>query len=191
IQAKLDRLAALGPAPLYISADASDRLSLQRAYAQIKQHYAAIHGIVHSAIVLLDKSLANMDEERFRAGLAAKVDVSVRMAQVFRDEPLDFVLLFSSMPAFFKSAGQSNYAAGCTFKVAFARGGVWGQPDGTVKVINWGYWGSVGIAVSRELEERLAQVGIASIEPPEAMAVLEALLAGPLDQVALVNTTGA
>ena len=46
----------------------------------MKQHHPEIHGLVHSAIVLLDKSLANMDEERFRAGLAAKIDVSVRMA---------------------------------------------------------------------------------------------------------------
>src|SRR5205085_6715319 len=154
-------------------------------------HHATIHGIVHSAIVLLDKSLANMDEERFRAGLAAKVDVCVRMAQVFRDEPLDFVLLFSSMAALLKSAGQSNYAAGCAFKDAFAHAGVWGRPDGTVKVINWGYWGSIGVAASQEREARLAKAGLASIEPPAAMAVLEALLAGPLDQVALVHTTGA
>ena len=43
------------------------------------------------------------------------------MAQVFRGEPLDFDLFFSSMTAFLKSAGQSNYAAGCAFKDAFAR----------------------------------------------------------------------
>src|SRR5262249_40816926 len=90
-----------------------------------------------------------------------------------------------------KSAGQSNYAAGCAFKDAFARANVWSRPDGTVKVINWGYWGSVGIAASQERETRLAKVGLASIESPEAMAVLEALLTGPLDQVALVTTTGA
>ena len=65
IQAKLDRLAKLGHVPLYLSADASDREALQQAYQAIKQEHGQIHGVVHAAIVLLDKSLANMEEERF------------------------------------------------------------------------------------------------------------------------------
>ena len=83
IQAKLDKLAALGPAPDYIAADASDLNALRQAYHEIKQRYSNIHGVIHSAIVLLDQGLAKMDEDRFRAALSAKVDVSVRMAQVF------------------------------------------------------------------------------------------------------------
>jgi hypothetical protein len=46
IQAKLDRLAELGPAPLYLSADATDREALQRAYQAIKREHDAIHGLV-------------------------------------------------------------------------------------------------------------------------------------------------
>ena len=54
IQAKLEALATLGPAPLYISADARDRTALERAYEEIKQHHARVHGLVHSVIVLED-----------------------------------------------------------------------------------------------------------------------------------------
>ena len=188
IQAKLDKLAALGDIPLYITGDATDQKSLQQAYEIIKKHYSRIDGIIHSAIVLLDRSLANMDEERFRAGLAAKVDVCVRLAQVFHKEPLDFVLFFSSMESFIKAPGQSNYASGCTFKDAFAHRLAleWPCP---VKVINWGYWGSVGIVASQSYQERMAQAGFGSIEPPEAMEALEALLAGPINQIAFMKTT--
>jgi hypothetical protein len=35
----------------------------------------------------------------------------------------------------------------------------------------------------------MAQMGLRSIEPPEAMAALEQLLAGPLDRVAFLKTT--
>lgn len=187
IQAGIDRLAALGPAPGYITADAADLQSFQRAYLEIKQRYSRINGIVHAALVLRDQLLANMDEERFQAALAAKVDVSVRIGQVFRDEPLDFVLFFSSINAFARSAGQSNYSAGCAFKDAYASylAGVW---PCAVKVMNWGYWGSVGAVASREYSERMANRGIGSIEPPEAMAALESLLAGPVNQMALVRT---
>ncbi|WP_230646936.1 SDR family oxidoreductase, partial [Bradyrhizobium sp. Leaf401] len=120
VQAKLDRLAALGVEPAYIEADAGDEASLTRAYETIKARHGQIHGVVHSALVLRDKSLANMDEATFVAALSAKVDVSVRMAQVFGREALDFVLFFSSMQSFSRAAGQSNYASGCNFADAFA-----------------------------------------------------------------------
>jgi len=186
IQAKLDDLARLGPPPLYFSADASDRLALQRAYAEIKRRYSRIHGVIHAAIVLQDKGLAGMDEARFRAGLAAKVDVCVRLAQVFAHEDLDFTLFFSSAQSFAKSPGQSNYAAGCTFKDAFAKA-LARHWHGRVKVMNWGYWGRAGIVSSPEYQERMQQAGIGSIEPEEGMAALNNLLNGPVDQIVLLK----
>ncbi|MCP4396442.1 MAG: SDR family NAD(P)-dependent oxidoreductase, partial [bacterium] len=188
IQAKLDKLAAVGPVPHYIAADASDQTALSQAYTEIKQCYAQIHGVIHSAIVLLDQSLAKMDEDRFRAALSAKADVSVRIAQVFQKEDLDFVLFFSSVQSFMKAPGQGNYAAGCTFKDAFAHQLAHEWPC-AVKVMNWGYWGSVGIVASQVYQERMARAGIDSIEPQEAMEALETLLAGALDQIALIKTT--
>jgi len=186
IQAKLDDLARLGPPPLYFSADASDRLALQRAYAEIKRRYSRIHGVIHAAIVLQDKGLAGMDEARFRAGLAAKVDVCVRLAQVFAHEDLEFTLFFSSAQSFAKSPGQSNYAAGCTFKDAFAKA-LARHWHGRVKVMNWGYWGRAGIVSSPEYQERMQQAGIGSIEPEEGMAALNNLLNGPVDQIVLLK----
>ena len=187
IRADLDALGGIGPRPLYIQADARDQAELQAAYEQVKATYRHIHGVIHSAIVLLDQTLAKMDEERFRAGLSAKVDVSVRLAQVFADEPLDFVLFFSAVQTFLKAPGQSNYAAGCTFQDAFAHQlrQTWSCP---VKILNWGYWGSVGIVKDAIYRERMAAAGIGSIEPEDGMAALHTLLNGPLPQLALVKT---
>jgi polyketide synthase PksM len=172
--------------PLYIAADARKREDLERACKEIKERYGRINGVIHSAVVLADKSLANMEEEQFRAGLSAKVDVAVRLAQAFGEEPLDFVLYFSSVQSFAKLPGQSNYAAGCTFADAFAE---WqrGQVEHAVKVMNWGYWGSVGIVASVEYQERMAQLGIASIEPQEGVAALERLLCASRAQVAMIR----
>ncbi|MES2939420.1 MAG: amino acid adenylation domain-containing protein [Pseudomonadota bacterium] len=188
IQAKLARLGALGPAPHYIAADATRGEELLRAWREIKQLHGHIDGIVHAAIVLQDQGIAAMDEARFQASLAAKVDVSVRLAQVFAEEPLDFVLFFSSAQSFVKAAGQSNYAAGCTFKDAFAQALARQWPC-AVKVMNWGYWGSIGIVAEAAYQQRMARAGIGSIEPAEGMAALAALLASPLEQVALIKTT--
>lgn len=186
IQSKLDRLGRLGPAPFYIQADAANREELERAYETTKQMHLEINGIIHSAIVLQDRSLMNMNEECFRNVLSAKVDVSVRMAQVFRHEPLDFVLFFSSVQSFARASGQSNYAAGCSFKDAFAQrlSQVW---PCTVAVMNWSYWGSVGVVSSPDYQKRMAQAGIGSIEAPEAMEALELLLGGPLKQLVMMK----
>ena len=164
IRSKLDRLAKLGPAPLYIEVDATDRWALERAYARIKQAHAQVHGVIHSAAVVRDGSLAKIEEAAFSAVLSAKVDVSVRLAQVFCEDQLDFVLFFSSLQSFNRGHGLSNYAAGCTFEDAFALalGRIWPCP---VKVMNWGYWGSIGIG--KGYETRMARAGLGAIEAEE------------------------
>ncbi|WP_438018416.1 SDR family NAD(P)-dependent oxidoreductase [Sorangium sp. So ce315] len=190
IQAKIDELSALGPEPVYLRANAADRAELERAYASIKARYGQIHGVVHSAITLLDGRLAEMDEARFKAALSAKADVCVRIAQVFAEEPLDWVLFFSSAQSFSKVAWQSNYAAGCTFEDAFAHqlGRQW---PCAVKVMNWGYWGSVGVAASDADRARLAQFGVGSIEPEEGLPALDRLMGGPSSQVVFIKAIGA
>jgi NADP-dependent 3-hydroxy acid dehydrogenase YdfG len=186
IQAKIDRLAILGPAPVYLKADATNRAALEAAYQDLKQRFARVHGVVHAAIDLKDQSLAAMDEGAFKAGLAAKADVSVRLARLFGNDALDFALFFSSAQSFLNAAGQGNYAAGCAFEDAFALRLAREWPC-AVRVMNWGYWGSHGAVAGSAYRERMARAGIGSIEPAEAMEALEALLAGPLEQVAFAK----
>src|SRR5262249_3389171 len=121
LKEKIDSLARLGQTPLYISADATKLDALQQACDTVLETYPAIHGVVHSALVLQDQSLAQMVEARFRSGLSAKVDISANMDRVFGKLPVDFMLFFSSIMSFVKAPGQSSYAAGCTFKDSFAQ----------------------------------------------------------------------
>lgn len=189
IRAKLRRLGEHGPQPRYVRADATDRAALQRAYKEIKRIHPVVHGVIHSAIVLLDQSLERMEEERFRAAVTAKVDVSVRLAQVFRDEPLDFLLFFSSMNSFLKASGQCNYVAGSVFEDAFAHH-LASRLDLPVKTMNWGYWGTVGIVAAPEYRERMHKAGAGSIEPADGMAALDVLLSGTFDQLGLIKSHG-
>ncbi|WP_437836519.1 SDR family NAD(P)-dependent oxidoreductase [Sorangium sp. So ce1153] len=188
IEAKLDRLGRLGPAPMYVSADAADVEALARAYRQIKARHGAIHGLIHSTLVMSGSDVAHMDEQRFAAGLGAKADVSAGMARVFAEEPLDFVLFYSSIESFERSPRQSNYAAGSVFNDAFARrlSKEWARP---VKIMNWGYWG--GGPIPDALQNWLDEAGFALIEPDRAMSAIEDLLAGPFTQLAFVRTTRA
>ncbi len=187
IEAKIHALAQLGPAPLYISADATNAAALAQARQAILEAYPAIHGVVHSAIVLQDQSINRMDETVFRASLSAKLDVSVNMDRAFGAEELDFMLFFSSIVSFVKSPGQSNYSAGCTFKDSFAHDLQQRRPY-PVKIMNWGYWGNVGVVADEAHNKLMAQMGIGSIEPAEGMASLQVLVGSGMHQVALIKT---
>ncbi len=189
IREKLRRLAEFGPAPTYVRADAADPGSLRSAYERIKRDHPVVHGVVHSAIVLLDRSVERMDEERFRAAVTAKVDVSVRMAQVFGDEPLDFLLFFSSMNSFMKAPGQSNYVSGSVFEDSYAQH-LAGRASFPVKIMNWGYWGSVGVVATPEHQERMTRAGAGSIAPADGMSALDVLLGTAFDQLGLVKDMG-
>ncbi len=194
LEAKLDELTALSlrhnaPAPVYLQADAADAQQLGEARRQIVERFGEVNGVVHSAIVLKDQSLASMDEPTFTRVLNAKAATSVALARAFEEgaASLDFVLFFSSMMSFTTAAGQSNYAAGCTFADAFADRlrADWSCP---VKVINWGYWGRVGAVSDARYRDRMAALGLGSIEPEDGMQALAQLLGGALDQLALLKT---
>ncbi|WP_421107469.1 SDR family NAD(P)-dependent oxidoreductase [Streptomyces sp. NEAU-S77] len=187
IDAKLRAIHGRGEVT-YLAADATDPAALARAHAEVIERYGRINGVIQAALVLRDQSLANMDEDTFRASLAAKVDASAAMAAVFADDDLDFALFFSSIQSFTTAAGQSNYASGCTFADAYAHA-LSGQWPGPVKVMNWGWWGSIGSVASDFHRERMARWGLLSIEPPEGMAALDTLLGGPQQQLSYVKLT--
>ena len=188
IQAALDRCAIPGRrAPVYLSADARDSASLQRARQQIWERFGKVDGLVHSAIELADQTLLSMDAVRFEAAFRAKADTCVRMAQVFADSNPDFVLFFSSVNSFARFGGQSNYVSGCTFTDHFAKQ-LSRQWRCAVKVVNWGYWGSTGVVSTDAYRRNMQAHGFDSIDPAAGMVALRALLGVPLSQLAVAKT---
>lgn len=189
IERKQKILAVFGKKPCYISADASDRTQLEMAYKKIKEQFGVIHGVVHSAIVLSDCTLFNMKKPDFEKSLNAKVDISIRIGQVFAQEKLDFVLFFSSVMSLTKAAGQSNYASGCTFKDAFAvrLSREW---ECDVKVVNWGFWSSIGAVADEKYEKLLEKIHFAPINPDEAMKVLNQFMKSSVHQMIYFNSIG-
>ncbi|MEB3232892.1 MAG: SDR family NAD(P)-dependent oxidoreductase, partial [Leptolyngbyaceae bacterium] len=168
---------------LYQPADLGDLVAMQGAIATAKAQFGRIDGVIHSALVLADGAIADMAESTFHQALVPKVQGNVILQQALADEPLDFLLFFSAGQSFMSQAGQSNYAAACTFEDAWARYQDRHQPY-PVKIINWGYWGDVGIVATADHRHRMAQQGVWSIHPQEGMAVVERCLASYVSQVA-------
>ncbi|MGA1868339.1 MAG: thioester reductase domain-containing protein [bacterium] len=179
---KIAQIESKGGKVLYVRADATNLSSMKEAIKITKSRFGKINGVIHSAIVLRDKIIENMDEESFLTTLAPKVAGSLALYKAVEKEPLDFMLFFSSAVSFFGNMGQSNYTAGCTFKDAFARF-LNQKVTYPVKTINWGFWGSVGIASSEVYKRKLTALGAHSIEPEEGMEAIIRILLNPVDQV--------
>lgn len=179
---QITEIESLGGEVLYLQGDATDLASMQSVFAEGRRRFGTIHGVIHSAIVLKDKTIANLTEEEFRAALQPKVQGSVNLYLAAANESLDFMLFFSSAQSFSGNAGQSNYAAGCTFKDSFAQYLRQVVPY-DVKTINWGYWGEVGVVSSAEYNRRLAAQGVGSISTSEGVEAVRRVLAYSIDQV--------
>jgi acyl transferase domain-containing protein len=189
IEARLARLARLGPAPEYFAADATHREALQAVRDAVLARHGAVHGVVHAAMVFANQALSAMSEQQFRSALGAKVDVSVRIAQVFGQDDLDFLLFFSSMISLIKNPRQAHYAAGCAFKDAFALQ-LAQHVSCPVKVVNWGYWAMKKNADAGEVR-LLTELGIGLIEPEDGMKALDVLLGSSLRQLGVMRAARA
>lgn len=192
IRDNIRAIAKLGPAPVYFAADAMDAAAMARVRDAVKARFGAIHGVIHSALDFFEQDVAGLDDHRFLKGFLAKAASAEALAQVFADEPLDIVVMFSSVVAQIRNPRQAAYAAGCAYKDALAHemNRRWRCP---VKTINWGYWSSTKQEAADESALRaflrLAEIGIGLIEPAEGMRALDALLTSPVQQMGLVKTT--
>lgn len=185
-QKKIAVIESKGSEVLYLQADATDDSSMREAVRKGKLHFGQINGAVHSAIVLKDKFLSNMDEQTFVEVLNPKVKGSFILYQVLKDEPLDFLLFFSSAQTFASNPGQSNYAAGCSFKDVFAEY-LDSECPYPVKTINWGYWGTVGIVANERYNQLQASQGVYSIYPKEGMEAIERLFGSALRRIMVLK----
>jgi acyl transferase domain-containing protein/acyl carrier protein len=181
-QELIDSLAESGGQVIYHRADGCDLDAMQSVVKATVEAFGSIHGVVHSAMALHDQSLGQMTEDRFRQGLAPKIQASWVLHQASKDQSLDFMLLFSSILSLLGSKGQANYVAGCAFKDAFGHflKNNYGIP---VQIINWGYWGNVGAVSSEDYQSRMAARGLQAIEQSQGIEAMVRVLASPLTQV--------
>ncbi|MGD9209728.1 MAG: SDR family NAD(P)-dependent oxidoreductase, partial [Desulfobacteraceae bacterium] len=182
----IKRIENSGAEILYLQADATNLESMERAVRQSKSRFGTIHGVFHSAIVLADRTLERMTDNEFAAAFDPKAIGSVILHQVLINEPLDFLVFFSAAQSFSANAGQGNYAAGCTFKDSFACYLAEVKPY-PVKVVNWGYWGEVGIVASDEYKKRLELQGVHSISTKEGIQAITRILGSSFTQTVAIK----
>ncbi len=185
---KLDVLRQLGGEALYIQANGSSETEMRHAIHLAKKRFNIIHGVIHSALVLRDIPIKDMEEHALSESIEPKISASMILGKVFSEEPLDFMLFYSSAQSFWCNFGQSNYAAGCVFKDSHAQ--YLNQTSSyPVKTVNWGYWGTVGVVATKEYQQKMEDYGIFSIDVHTGMQTLEILLANSIDQLITIKAS--
>ena len=145
-----------------------------------------VRGVIHSAGLIQDQLLLQMQRDNFAAVTHAKIDGAWLLHRLLSESPLDFFVLFSSGTSLLGTFGQANYAAGNAFMDGLAHHRrALGLPATS---INWGVWGSIGIVARMEHKEQLAQNGLIEIRPELGLQALELILRRNPAQIAAMPT---
>jgi myxalamid-type polyketide synthase MxaE and MxaD len=168
-----------------LKVDVAQEEQVANALVEIRRRMPPLRGVFHSAVVLDDSILLQLNRERFLGVMPPKVDGAWNLHRLTLDDPLDYFVLFSSAASLIGSPGQGNYAAASAFMdmLAYYRR----QQGYPALCINWGRWGEVGQATKENRGERLDLRGFASMKPEEGLAILGSLLRQSPPQVGVMS----
>ncbi|MBW2453399.1 MAG: SDR family oxidoreductase [Deltaproteobacteria bacterium] len=189
-----DHLSALqqaGAEVRYVAVDVTDEAAVRRSLEQVRGDWGPIHGLVHGAGVLADKPIAEKTIDQFDRVFDTKVQGLAHLLAATADDPLELILLFSSVAARFGNIGQCDYAMANEVlnKVAAVQAVARG-PQCLVRSLGWGPWR--GGMVSPALERHFAERGVPLIPLDVGASLLadELRVSGGPHEVLLGGMTG-
>ncbi len=192
----INRLRALeeaGAELFVMKADVTDEEQMRNVVVEARRRFGRIDGVMHTASnpsggIIQLKTLAAS-----RAALAAKVRGALALRSVLRDEPLDFIALFSNALSVTGAPGQSDYCAANAFLDAFAHAE---DAPGKTRVVainwrlpHWEDWGELPAAAgSSSMRAEFAEARSAfGINAAEGVEAFERIMAGAQSQI-IVST---
>ncbi|MFJ6480566.1 SDR family NAD(P)-dependent oxidoreductase, partial [Streptomyces sp. NPDC091682] len=156
--------------------DVTDRAALVTLLKGIPEEHP-LTGVLHTAGVLDDATLASLTPERLDGVLRPKVDAAVNLHELTAGRPLSAFVLFSSLAGTMGSAGQGNYAAANSFLDSLAqRRRAAGLPGVSLA---WGLWESsdgMGDALAAVDQQRMARSGISALTVADGLELFDAAL---------------
>jgi len=154
-----------------IQMDLANKASIQKGLSKL--NLQNISGVIYAAGVSKDEKLANLSLAQFEKIYATKVTGVDTFLKHFRNVPLEYFCIFSSVASLMPNQGMASYAAANAYLDALAEH--WGRQGQPVLSINWGAW-STGMVEKLGLEQKLAHLGIKSLKPHEGIQLLEKVL---------------
>jgi acyl transferase domain-containing protein len=146
--------------------------------------WPAIRGVIHSAGLVQDQLMLQMDAASFLKVLRPKVHGAWNLHRAFAAMPLDFFVLYSSIGSIVAATGQANYASANAFLDALAHHRK--NLGLTATSINWGPW-AAGMVADLNLAEYFAMRGLETITPEHGMRFLGHAMAQDGAQMAVLS----
>ena len=144
--ADLRAMEAAGAELLVISADVAEEDQLRSAIQAARERFGRIDGIFHAAGLIHNSLIKRKLEEDFNSVVRPKVHGAWLLDQLTRDDPPDFLLLFSSIAGIHGNVFQADYSAACHFLDSFA---AWRSAQGhNTYSIDWGLWAEAGLVLA-------------------------------------------
>ena len=168
-----------------VAADISRAEDVSCLMQTINKDFPPLKGVVHSAGVLDDGILAQLDWDRFARVFEPKIYGSWLLHEYTKSLELDFFILQSSLLGLLGSAGQGNYSASNTFVDSLAaHRRVAGLP---ATAINWSAWSGGGLAAAAgpRGEAMWSSLGVEFISPDLALHVFDKLMDRDVEQIAV------
>lgn len=156
----------LGAEVLCLQADVADPASMQAVMRQVRARFGAVHGVIHTAGGYGQGLIWDRQPPQVEATFAPKLAGVRVLEQVLAGEPLDFLMLCSSLAALRPVPGQIDYCAANAFLDAFAAD--YSRRTGTRAIsIGWGMWQELGMmdhaavapALKQEVRDEIAREG--------------------------------
>ncbi|MEZ4437471.1 MAG: SDR family oxidoreductase [Polyangiaceae bacterium] len=186
IRGTLAALEAAGSSAVYLACDVQDGASVNAALAEVRQRFGPITGVVHGAGVVADKLIADKTDDQFDFVVSTKIGGLQRLLEATASDPLDTVVLFSSVAARTGNVGQCDYAMANEIlnKVAARERRRRGEGV-TVTSLGWGPWeaGMVTPSLKRYFEEH--GVALIPLEVGAQMMLDELSSRAPASEVVL------
>ncbi|WP_425428234.1 type I polyketide synthase [Actinokineospora auranticolor] len=147
-----------------VACDVADAAAVRALVAGLPE----VRGVVHTAGVVADVPLADLDRDTFEHGTRAKVDGARNLHEAVGD--VELFVVFSSVSAVWGAAGQAAYAAANAYLdglIAHRRDlGLTGTS------VAWGPWAGGGMAAADGIARLLTDRGLRLMDPDTAIAAL-------------------
>ncbi|MEK6250310.1 MAG: beta-ketoacyl reductase, partial [Planctomycetales bacterium] len=180
LAARIDSIRELensGARVLVAAVDVAEHADLSSLLNKIHHDgWPPIRGVVHAAGIVDAGQLIDLDIQKLRDILHAKVSGTWLLHKAFEGDQLDFFVNFSSGASLLGSPLLASYAAANSFLDAISHHR---RATGHAALaINWGFWDEVGMVArsQREIGRGFAPQGMVSFSPQQGLAALQHLL---------------
>ncbi|MDJ0883215.1 MAG: SDR family NAD(P)-dependent oxidoreductase [Desulfobacterales bacterium] len=158
INATLAAVAATGSTARYYAVDIGDSPKLEAVINDARLVHGPVKALIHGAGILRDRLIVEKTPEQFARVFDTKVKGLQNLLRATTEDPLGWIILFSSVAARFGNVGQADYAAANEALNKIAQSESRHRPACRIKSINWGPWD--GGMVSTALKKAFARRGI-------------------------------